>query len=43
MTNELEELKERCKVLLGSKIETQRELELVRRERNFMTETFKEL
>ena len=43
LVSENEHLKCHLKEITGIKINSQRELEIVRRERNFLTESFKEL
>lgn len=43
LASENEEIKSHLKEITGIKINSQRELEIVRRERNFLTESFKEL
>ena len=43
LVSENEEVKCHLKEITGIKINSQRELEIVRRERNFLTESFKEL
>lgn len=43
MRHELEEIKQELKGVNGVKIEINRELEITRRERNFLNESLKEL